>query len=299
MRIATLLLCVVYVIAAEDQPVREVPGSQPAASKAYTYKKTKGADLQIHVHFPPGWKSADRRPAIVFFFGGGWTHGSAEQFSPQADYLAQRGMVAARADYRVGSRHGVGPDRCVEDAKSAVRWVRKNAADLGIDPDRIAASGGSAGGHLAACTGLTDGPEAEGEDRAISSMANALILFNPVLDTTHERVVARLRGDESLARDISPYLHLRKNGPPTQILFGTEDRLIQQAPPFIARAKELGNRVELYTAEGQQHGFFNRSPWLERTIERADQFLVEIGYLPRRLTTQAAGQNPPASRPAR
>ena len=83
-----------------------------------------------------------------------------------------------------------------------------------------------------------------------------------------------------LARRISPYHHLRKNGPPTLILFGTEDRLLQQAPPFIAKAKELGNRVELYTAEGQGHGFFNQSPWLERTLERMDEFLVEIGYLP-------------------
>ena len=125
-----------------------------------------------------------------------------------------------------------------------------------------------------------------------------MILFNPVLDMTHEKIIARLHGDESLARKISPYHHLRKNGPPTLILFRTNDRLLQQAPPFIAKAKELGNRVELYTAEGQQHGFFNQSPWLERTIERMDQFLVEIGYLSRRPTTQTAGQNPPASRPA-
>jgi len=224
-------------------------------------------------------------------------HGSAEQFVPQAEYLAERGMVAARADYRVKERHGVNPDQCVEDAKSAVRWLRQNARELGIDPDRIAAAGGSAGGHLAACTGLTDGPEAEGEDRVISCRANALVLFNPVLDMTHEKIVRRLNGDESLARQISPYHHLRKDGPPTLILFGTADRLFQQAPPYIARAKELNNRVELYTAEGQPHGFFNSPPWLERTTQRMDQFLVDIGYLPRQPGTQAVLQTAPASRP--
>ena len=116
------------------------------------YKKTKQADLAIHVHFPPAWKKEDKRPAIAFFFGGGWTSGTVKQFEPQAAYLASRGMVAARTDYRVKSRHNVTPDACVEDAKSAVRWLRQNAAMLGIDPDRIVASGGSAGGHIAACT---------------------------------------------------------------------------------------------------------------------------------------------------
>jgi hypothetical protein len=78
--------------------------------KPFTYKKTKQADLAIHVHFPPAWKKDDKRPAIVFFFGGGWTSGTVNQFEPQASYLPSRGMVAARADYRVKSRHDVTPD---------------------------------------------------------------------------------------------------------------------------------------------------------------------------------------------
>jgi acetyl esterase/lipase len=114
-------------------------------TRTYTYKTTEQGPLEMVVHLPAGWKETDRRPAIVFFSGGAWTTGWIKQFEPQADHLARRGMVAARANYRVKSRHGVTPDRCVEDAKSALGWMRANAARLGIDPDRIVAAGGSAG----------------------------------------------------------------------------------------------------------------------------------------------------------
>ena len=169
--VACLLFVVPVPVSAADSP----------STKSFVYKKARQADLEIVVHVPPGWKETDKRPAIVFFFGGGWENGTIKQFEPQAGHLASRGMVAARADYRVKSRQGVTPKECVEDAKSAVRWMRQNAAKLGIDPNRIVAAGGSAGGHIAACTALTPGLDAEGEDTKISSKPNALVLFNPVL----------------------------------------------------------------------------------------------------------------------
>ena len=233
------------------------------------------------VHYPPGWKETDKRPAIVFFFGGGWTGGKIEQFEPQANHLASRGMVAARADYRVKSRHGVTPKECVEDAKSAVRWMRANAAKLGVDPDRIVAAGGSAGGHIAACTAFTPGLDAEGEDAKISSKPNALVLFNPVLRFSGiPELMERIGNDEALGKAISPTLHLTKDSPPTLIFFGTADRLAAMGDEFMKKSKELGHRAELFTAEGQPHGFFNRPPWQEKTTQRMDEFLVSIGYLP-------------------
>ena len=180
-------------------------------TKSFTYKKTKQADLEIVVHYPPGWKETDKRPAIVFFFGGGWTSGSVKQFETQAAHLAGRGMVAARADYRIKSKHGVTPKECVEDAKSAVRWIRQNAAKLGVDPDRIVAAGGSAGGHIAACTALAPGLEAEGEDTAVSSKPNALVLFNPVLRLDLPQLLGFVGHDEALAKAISPTLYLTKD----------------------------------------------------------------------------------------
>ena len=250
------------------------------AEKTFTYKKTDKADLKIHVHYPPDWKASDQRPAIVFFFGGGWNRGTVQQFEPQASYLASRGMVAARADYRVKSRQGVAPDACVEDAKSAVRWLRKNATDLGIDPNRVVSSGGSAGGHIAACTGTTPGLDAEDEDNSISSAPNAMVLFNPVLKFSgYEQLMSRIDNDEKLGRLISPTLHVTKETPPALILFGDADRLYEHGKDYVEATKKAGNRAELYVAEGQGHGFFNRTPWQERTILRMDEFLTSLGYL--------------------
>lgn len=264
---------------AQEQAASRIPATSQA-TKEFTYKKTEQGELKLLVDVPEDWKASDQRPAIVFFFGGGWSGGSTQQFEDQAKYLASRGMVAARADYRVKSRQGVTPDKCVEDAKSAMRWVRQQTAELGIDRERIAAAGGSAGGHLAACTALATGLEAEGEQTAISSRPSALVLFNPVLKFAGvASLEERIGGDAKLAAQISPTLHLKPETPPTILFFGTEDKLIEQANEFLGRSKELGHRAEMMTAEGVGHGFFNRSPWKERTLRRADAFLKSIGYL--------------------
>src|SRR5437762_2199085 len=121
-QLVLLLLWPTAAFAAESGP----------ATKTFTYKQTPQAKLELVVHYPPGWQAGDQRGAIVFFFGGGWTNGNLRQFEPQSIYLAGRGMVAVRADYRVKSRHKVTPDQCVEDAKSAIRWVRQHAGELGV-----------------------------------------------------------------------------------------------------------------------------------------------------------------------
>lgn len=247
--------------------------------KTMTYKTVGDKELKIYIHYPPGWKASDSRPAIIFFFGGGWTSGKVEQFLPQAEYFASRGLVAARADYRVKSRDGVTPDKCVEDARSAVRWMRKHAKELGIDPKKLIASGGSAGGHLAACTMIAKSVEAEGDDLSISTIPQAMVLFNPVLSFEHEMIIDRINGDKELARKISPTSHLDKNSPPALILFGTKDKLKIFGDEYWKKAESLGVRADKYLAEGQGHGFFNNSPWQERTIIAADKFLASLGFL--------------------
>ncbi len=244
------------------------------------YKKADQGELKMQIHLPKDWKVSDHRPAIVFFFGGGWRVGTTRQFAEQADYFASRGLVAARADYRVESRHGTSAEEAVEDAMSAVKWLREHADEYGIDAAKIIAAGGSAGGHLAACTGMRPetGEKSEGGDTAMSRPC-ALVLFNPVLMLDDPRIQRTARVSGEVGRQLSPTLHIDAHTPPTLLLYGTDDPLEAQAQPYIDAAKKVGVRAELFTAEGVGHGFFNREPWLTRTLIRVDEFLESLGYL--------------------
>jgi len=252
--------------------------------KTFTYKETPQGPLEIQVHLPydlqPGRPGREQRPAIVFFFGGGWKGGTTRQFARQATYLASKGMVAARADYRVKSSHGVTADACVEDAKSALRWLRQHATELCIDPARIVGSGGSAGAHIAACAALVGGFEAAGENTSISCRPDVLLLYNPVLEVLRRDIGDTVPTAE-MAKQLSPVCHVDERTPPTLLLYGTEDQdYAGPAPLYVQKAIAAGCRAELYLADGQKHGFFNESPWFERTLERAEAFLLSLGYIP-------------------
>jgi acetyl esterase/lipase len=269
--------CLLAQIAPSFGQENKVAGAA-GTTQEYVFKKTPQGDLKMYVHFPKNWKSGDKRPAIVFFFGGAWRMGSAAQFIPQAEYFAGRGLVTARADYRIQSKHRTTPDKCVEDARSAIRWVRRNAAALGVDSDRIVGSGGSAGGHIAACAALIDGFEAKEEEAlTVSSRPNILVLFNPVFDLRAMKI-PDMNGQD-VAKAISPILFLKKDAPPAILFYGSNDKFLEQGRAFLAKSREIGARVELWTAEGQPHGFFNRSPWTEATLQKADEFLVSLGCL--------------------
>jgi acetyl esterase len=230
------------------------------------FKNTPQGELKINLYFPKEWRASDRRPAIVFFFGGGFVSGTPAQFTTKAEYFASRGMVAASAEYRIGQVHHTEPHASIEDAKSAVRWLRLNARSLGIDPDRVLAGGGSAGATCAAYTAYNTSFEPMGEDMSVSSQPNALVLFNPAFGSS---------GFLSMWDVI-------KGGPPAILFFGTEDDLLPPARDFVAKMKAAGNRVELYTAAGQKHGFFNdrgATPWHALTVRQTDLFLTSLGYL--------------------
>lgn len=256
-------------------------------SEDVVFKKTPQGDLKLHVFYPPDWTATDKRPVIVFFFGGGWKGGSYEQFVPQSQYFASRGLVAISADYRIANVHKTTPDICVEDAKTAIRYVRSNAEKFGIDPDKLIASGGSAGAHLAAATALVPGFDAADDPKA-SSLPNAMVLYNPGLNYTLTPGRTIAGADKSdIARAISPTLFLTKDAPPSIIFFGAADKMLPHGHDYADKAKGLGVRADLYTAADQPHGFFNRSPWIEATTEAADRFLTDLGYTEGKPTVSA------------
>jgi len=286
-----LLCCFVASVATAALADPLIPGSDKITTTTHTYKTIGDVKLELQCFYPADHKPTDKRPAIIFYFGGGWTGGTPKQFEQQATYFATRGMVAITADYRVKSRQNVTPDKCVMDAKSGVRWVRAHAAELGIDPDRIVAAGGSAGGHIAACTGTVPGYEEESEDKKISSVPNAMVLFNPVLNTTTQGWPGKDHGAGLVARfgehgeALSPLHQVKKGNPPTLVIHGKGDTTVPyaHAEAFAQAMDKAGNRCELAGYEGQPHGFFNygrgeNKMFLATTLE-ADKFLVSLKYL--------------------
>jgi acetyl esterase/lipase len=170
------------------------------------------------------------------------------------------------------------------DAKSALRWVRAHSAELGIESNRIVAAGGSAGGHIALSAAVFDAYDEPDEDKTISSKPNALVLFNPVVDTTHGTGSAPDRFGVR-GRDGSPVHHLAAGLPPTLILHGKADTTVPYADVdrYCSGAKILGNQCQLVGYEGATHGFFNsdtaEGQWYLETLLEADRFLIKTGYL--------------------
>ena len=218
---------------------------------------------------------------MVFFFGGGWKGGDRSHFFYHAKYFSKRGMVCILADYRTENNNKTSPFESVKDAKSVIRYVKKNAAKFNVDPNKIIASGGSAGGHLAATTALITKYNEDSDDLNISSIPDALVLFNPVIDNGpggygYERI-----GDAY--KDFSPLHNIMDGAPPTIIFLGTNDELIpvETAMYYKKVMEKIGSKCELRLYEGEGHGFFNYSnfEYYKKTVSETDLFLQTLGYL--------------------
>lgn len=258
--------------------------AQPIA-KDFVYRKSGDRELRLFAVFPNGWKPEDRRPAVVFFHHGSWIVGKPTQFTEHARYLASRGLVVFQAEYRLLDRNGMDPPIvCIEDARSSLRWVRGNAAKLGVDPERIASGGGSAGGHLAAFLGMMNGFDAPGDDLNISPRSNAMILYDPAFDNGpgkwgHQRVKERYK-------EFSPGYNVAPKLPPSIIIVGEKDNICQPkaVTAFAEEMKKAGNRCETHIYPGKPHDFHNWRPGAANldyydTLEKVDRFLASLGWL--------------------
>ncbi|GAB3414417.1 alpha/beta hydrolase [Niabella aquatica] len=285
-----ILLCIPLFINWQKLPAGSTVQSKEAGckktvsgtEKVVIFKKAGSVALKMVIRYPAENKKCAPLPAIVFFYGGGWNSAAPDQFSGQAKYLAKEGMIAATADYRVRNDHGTTPFDALDDARSAVAYLREHANELGINPNKLAAGGGSAGGQLAAATDLTGTGLAESS--AVSCRPNALVLFNPVFNNGPgnfgNNSDSRAVGDRY--PEFSPYHNIKKGAAPTIVFLGTSDKLIpvSVAEDYKKAMEAAGSRCDLYLYKDQGHGFFNRAPYYNQTLEQAARFLRELGYLP-------------------
>jgi acetyl esterase/lipase len=275
-----LLLPVSAPVRADDAP----PPDDVRVTRGLVYghggEGDDAVDLLLDLYRPPA-KFQGPRPGIVWIHGGAWRAGSRAAMAEFAVELARAGFVGASVDYRLAPRW-VFP-AAVEDVKCAVRWMREHAPEIGVDPDRIAAIGTSAGGHLALMAGLADasaGLEGKGGHEGVSSRVEAVVSgFGP----TDLRGAAEGRPEPVFAAgraaEASPITYVSKDDPPVLLLHGTKDPVVpfEQSERLEKALREAGVSVTLVPARGAGHGYW-RDPerkvdvlatsqvWLERTL---------------------------------
>ncbi len=277
-------ICSAMLVAQAADAVITTP--TPVVEDTLIYKTVDGRSLRIDWTRPRDWKSTDRRPAVVFFHGGGWVSGQPGQFAEHSKQLAAQGMVCLRAQYRLlDKKQNEPPITCTEDASDAFRFIRSQPERFGIDPQRIAAGGGSAGGHLAAFLGMMDDPQPTDVTKpVVSRKPNAMLLFNPVYNNGPGGWGTKRVGDAY--RRFSPAHNITTDDPPAIVFLGTKDNLIPVATGESFRdqmqAKGIESRLFLY--EGQGHGFFNagrsENRYFQETMTEVEKFLEHLGWLP-------------------
>lgn len=277
--IVLLLLCGTS-LAAEPAPkaaAKTKGNPESPVGKPYVYKTSAGKERKMEIYFPPGHDPAKAKvPGLILFHGGGWSGGSLDQFRVACAYFASRGMVCATAEYQMLGKdsaklpQGESKKRvCVTDAKSAIRWFKQHAGELGIDPARIVTGGGSAGGHISALATMNGGLNDPADPKDINTDVVAYLWFNPAFAT-----------NDDVDPQIDILRHLKADLPPAIVFFGDKDSWKVGWDTAHAKWKQLGTKtIDQRIATGQPHGFFNKDPWQSVTLIAADEFLIKQGLL--------------------
>ena len=262
-------------------------GPLPEPDDYWIYKVIKGdngtidKELKLSVFLPDNYNEDQLFPTIVIYHGGSWRAGTPSMHYPDAKYWSSRGMIAISVDYRLKDRDNVEvPLVCIQDAKSAIRYLRRNAKKLKVDSNKIVSAGGSAGGQLAAAVSLVKASQtnAVDEDLAISSVPQAIILYNPWF---------------KCAKEYSPSKQVTTNLPPIITFSGGLDPGIpvDEMVAWHKSLKDKENYSALYIGNNGKHGFCNGrnpgNPFFYWSTKLADDFLVSQGILNGKATIEA------------
>jgi pectinesterase len=258
-----------------------------------TYAQYGTRELKLDLYRPSSGRGPF--PGIVFIHGGAWSLGTKTMLRNQAAYFAGKGYVCVSIEYRLAGE-AIWP-AALYDSKAAVRWMRANAKKYKIDPNKIAASGDSAGGHLSALLATTADEtkmEGNGGNARFSSRVQAAVVFNPATDffsvlarTKNLRTVTKfttifLGGTSDQVPEIymeaSPVAHVSATSAPFLFLHGTADNTLpyQQSLEMQSALQAVGVRAELYSAKDADHGFFNTPAFYQPSLERMEQFLDSV-----------------------
>jgi acetyl esterase len=274
----SIALCGISVAAEKPMKAKGGLGADAPTGKPYIYKTSAGKERQMEIYFPPNHDAAKSQvPGLILFHGGSWSGGSLSQFRIACAYFASRGLVCATSEYQMLSKPDAaklpaGETRkrvCVTDAKSAIRWFKQHASELGVDPQRIITGGGSAGGHISALATMNPGLNDPADSKDIDTRVVAYLWFNPAFAT-----------DDDQDAEIDILKQMKAELPPAIAFFGDKDPWKKGWDVAHAKWKSLGTKtIELNIAPGQSHSFFNKGPWQTVTLIAADKFLVKHGLL--------------------
>jgi acetyl esterase len=251
--------------------------NQPSLVKVY--KEVGIEKLNLYIFLPNNFKKTDHRPAGVFYHGGGWFQGSVEWGYSYCSYYASLGMVAFSVEYRLSNQKDITPAENIADAKSAVRWIREHASELGVDTGKIVVSGQSAGGHLAASVGTLDGYDEKCENLKIRSRPNAMLLYSAPVDPTVDRWFLSLLLKKNIPEELSPSHHVRSGLPPALVLHGTVDQIVpvETVKKFTQKMIDSNNVCEMHLFENADHSVCNSVTPAVRDLIK--QFLIKISMI--------------------
>jgi acetyl esterase/lipase len=266
------LLPFVALCAQQEQPPFRLPDGV-RVEQNLVYSSPGGRDLHLDLFLPKEGRGPF--PAVVYIHGGAWKGGNRNAFRRQAAHMATKGFAGACIEYRLSGEAKY--PAALQDSKAAVGWVRANAAKYRIDPRRVGAAGGSAGGHLVALLGVL------GDVKAVAAFNPAvdLVSFGKRAPSSAGNSVAVFLGatyaqKPELWAEATPITHVDKNSAVFLFLHGNADTTVpyQQSLDMLKKLKAAGVEADLFTAEGAAHGFFNRPPWFEPTLKRMEGFFL-------------------------
>ncbi|HTL51126.1 MAG TPA: alpha/beta hydrolase [Planctomycetota bacterium] len=256
----------------------------PVKPKIEVYKKIGDIELNVHTFRAPG---EGAHPCVIWFFNGGWGGFDATKVYAHSEYLNSRGVTSIAAEVRVRGKHKTSPREAILDGRSAVRWVRSHAAELGVDPQRIAVSGSSAAGVLSACTVLLDGLEGwddPADDQQVSARPNAAIPLCACFDSTLSKRLEIFGGVEGALKS-SPMHHVAAGAPPMLVIHTRDDESVPftHAVKFAELSRAAGNRCDLVLWDEGGHGFFGywdgKNKCFFETLRAMDIFLASLGWV--------------------